>query len=83
MKDGKVIAGRTTNLAGDIIMVATNPMDPGGSEVRFSTKDLQSITKSPVSFMPPGLLDTLTEGDLLDLLAFLTELDPMTPAPSR
>jgi hypothetical protein len=33
--------------------------------------------------MPPGLLDTLTEGDLLDLLAFLTELDPMTPAPSR
>ena len=83
MKDGKVIAGRTTNLAGDIIMVATNPMDPGGSEVRFSTKELVSITKSPVSFMPPGLLDTLTGDDLLDLLAFLTQLDPKTPASIR
>jgi hypothetical protein len=29
------------------------------------------------------LLDTLTEGDLLDLLAFLTQPDPMTPAPNR
>jgi putative heme-binding domain-containing protein len=83
MKDGKTIAGRTTNLAGDIIMVATNPMDPGGSEVRFSTKDLLSIARSPVSFMPPGLLDTLTEGDLLDLLAFLTHPDPMKPASIR
>ena len=51
--------------------------------MRFSTKDLVSITKSPVSFMPPALLDTLTEGDLLDLLAFLTQLDPRTPASIR
>jgi len=77
-KDGSVITGRTTNLAGDIIMVATNPMDPGGSEVRLSTRELESITRSPVSFMPSGLLDTLTESDLLDLLAFLTQ-GPATP----
>jgi len=83
MKDGKTLAGRTTNMAGDIIMVATNPMDPGGSEVRFSTKDLLNIDRSPVSFMPPGLLDTLTENDLLDLLAFLTHPDPISPAAVR
>ena len=73
MKDGKQHIGRTVNMAGDVMMVATNPMDPGGSEIRFSNRELQSITQSPVSFMPPGLVDTLTESDLLDLLAFLTQ----------
>jgi hypothetical protein len=73
MNDGSRIEGRTVNMSGDTVMVATNPMDPGGSEVRFSSKDLKSITRSSVSLMPEGLLDTVTEADLLDLLAFLTQ----------
>ena len=73
MNDGSRIEGRTVNMSGDTVMVATNPMDPGGSEVRFSFKDLKAVTRSTVSPMPEGLLDTLTEADLLDLLAFLTQ----------
>ncbi len=73
LKDGRVIVGRTVNLAGDVMMVATNPMDPGGTELRFRTGELQSITASPVSFMPEGLLNTLSQEEVLDLLSYLTE----------
>lgn len=71
MKNGTAHTGRTINLAGDIMMVATNPNDPGGSEVRFSIKELKRTTPSQVSFMPEDLLNTLTKDDVLDLLAFL------------
>ena len=69
--DGTTVTGRTVNRAGDLIMVALNPNDPVGSEVRFSIRDLESTTRSPTSFMPAGLLDTLTRDDILDLLAYL------------
>jgi hypothetical protein len=48
-------------------------MDPGGTETHFSPRLLASTAPSPVSFMPPGLLNTLTEADLLDLLAYLLQ----------
>ena len=73
MNDGSRIEGRTVNLSGDTVRVATNPLDPGGLEVRFSVKDLKVVTRSSGSLMPEGLLDTVTKGDLLDLLAFLTQ----------
>ncbi len=71
MKDGKTHIGRTVNMAGDTIMVTTNPNDPGGSEIRFSIRDLESTTPSKVSFMPEGLLNTLSREEVLDLLAYL------------
>ena len=58
-------------MSGDTLMVATNPMDPGGSEVRFSRKELTNITTSAVSLMPAGLLNALSQDDVLDLLAYL------------
>ncbi len=70
-KDGSQIIGRTVNMSGDTLMVATNPMDPGGSEVRFSRKELTNITTSAVSLMPAGLLNALSQDDVLDLLAYL------------
>ena len=71
MKNGTTLTGRTVNMAGDMLMVATNPNDPGGSEVRFRTGELESVTPSKASHMPSGLLDTLTQEEVLDLLAFL------------
>ena len=71
MKNGTTLTGRTVNMAGDMLMVATNPNDPGGSEVRFRTGELESVTPSKASHMPSGLLDTLTREEVLDLLAFL------------
>jgi hypothetical protein len=69
--DGTTLTGRTVNMAGDMLMVATNPNDPGGSEVRFTLGELESTTPSQVSLMPQGLLDTLTRDEILDLLAYL------------
>jgi hypothetical protein len=69
--DGTTLTGRTVNMAGDMLMVATNPNDPGGSEVRFTLGELESTTPSKVSLMPQGLLDTLTRDEILDLLAYL------------
>jgi len=71
LADGTTFTGRTVNMAGDTVMVATNPNDPGGSEKRFKLQDLEESTVSRVSFMPEGLLDTLSRDEIVDLLAFL------------
>jgi putative heme-binding domain-containing protein len=71
MSDGKTFTGRTVNMAGDTVMVATDPNDPGGSEVRFDIHDLESSAPSKISFMPEGLLDTLSRDEIRDLLAYL------------
>ena len=71
MSDGKTFTGRTVNMAGDTVMVATDPNDPGGSEVRFKVSELESSAPSQVSFMPAGLLDTLSRDEIRDLLAYL------------
>ncbi|MSR27125.1 MAG: c-type cytochrome, partial [Planctomycetaceae bacterium] len=71
MFDGTTFTGRTVNMAGDTVMVATDPNDPGGSEVRFKVSELESSTPSQVSFMPAGLLDTLSRDEIRDLLAYL------------
>lgn len=73
MKDGTVITGRTVNRAGGTVMVTTNPNDPGGSEVRFQLQDLESTSPSNTSFMPAGLLDSLSRDEVLDLLAYLLQ----------
>ncbi|MEI7861457.1 MAG: c-type cytochrome, partial [Planctomycetota bacterium] len=69
--DGTTLIGRTVNMAGDTVMIATNPNDPGGSEVRFTLQELESTTPSQVSFMPHNLLDTLSPEEIYDLLAYL------------
>lgn len=71
-KDGSTMIGRLVNMSANELIIAGNPMDPG-SDVRINPNDVQKIEPSPVSLMPPGLLNTLAEADLLDLLAYLTQ----------
>jgi hypothetical protein len=52
-------------------MPSGNPNDPGGSEVRFTTHELETSSPATASLMPAGLLNTLTHDDILDLLAYL------------
>ena len=73
MKNGTTIIGRTVNMAGDTVMVATNPNDPGGSEVRFRTSELVSTAPAKTSHMPAGLLDSLSRDEVLDLLAYIMQ----------
>ncbi len=68
--DGKKVVGRIVNLNGDNIMVNTDMLNPNG-QVTVSRKDIDLMKPSKLSMMPAGLLDTLKEEELLDLLAYL------------
>jgi mono/diheme cytochrome c family protein len=39
--------------------------------VKVAKADVKSVTASPVSQMPPGLINTLNEKELADLVAYL------------
>lgn len=68
--DGKVVAGRIVNLSGDSLRVQTNMMKP--SELTsVDRKQVEEIVESKLSMMPVGLLDTMDEKEVLDLMAYL------------
>jgi putative heme-binding domain-containing protein len=67
---GKVIEGRISNYNGEGITVNTNMQDPNAT-VTVNRNNIESMALSKVSMMPTGLLNTLHEEELLDLMAFL------------
>lgn len=67
---GKVITGRLVNQGGGKIMVNTNMLDPGAMEA-IKREDIEELNPATVSMMPKGLLDSLKEDEVLDLMAFL------------
>ncbi len=68
--DGRVVTGRIINLSGDGISVLTNMLDPNGI-TNVNRRLVESIEPSKISMMPAGLLDTFTEDEILDLMAYL------------
>lgn len=70
MEDGSIVTGRIGNLNGDTYMVITDLFAPGEMTNIDRTK-VKSVEPSPVSMMPPGLLVTLTDTDVLDLIAYV------------
>src|SRR5262249_3477403 len=68
--DGKSVTGRIVNLFGDTISVNTDMLDPN-KLVNVDRRRVESMEKSKVSMMPEGLLDTLKQDEVLDLLAYL------------
>ena len=68
------------NLTEELYHVNTDMMQP--STITFvPVNDLVSIEASPISMMPPGLINTMSEDDVLDLLAyFISGGDPKHPA---
>ncbi len=70
LTDGRVIVGRIANLAGDDFRVITNMYDPGNM-TNVDRKLIDEMFPSKASMMPNGLLNTLHEDEILDLLAYL------------
>jgi len=68
--DDTKVFGRIMNLSGDTIMLNVNMMDPNAIE-NIDRKRIKSMEPSKTSMMPPGLLNTSTDKDILDLLAYL------------
>jgi putative heme-binding domain-containing protein len=77
---GKVITGRIGNLGAGNVNVIEDMFEPGRlTNVRRA--DIDFMEPSPVSMMPQGLLNTLTESEIQDLIAFLfSRGDPQYPA---
>lgn len=72
-------AGRISQENADSVVVMTNPFDTTVTTTIAKT-DIKSRDLSKLSLMPPGLLNTFTEDEILDLLAYLESMgDPQHP----
>jgi putative heme-binding domain-containing protein len=70
LNDGSKVFGRIMNLKGDGIILNINMMDPNAQQT-IARKNIKSMEQSKTSMMPPGLLNTLKDTDILDLMAYL------------
>lgn len=70
LNDGDDVTGRLVEETADKFVLVPNPLQP---EVRVEVKkiDAKSHAFSKTSPMPEGLLNNLTQEDILDLLAFI------------
>lgn len=68
--NGQVITGRIVNLNGDTIMINTNMLEPN-TITSVERNNIDEMITSNVSMMPKGLLNTLNQDELLDLMAYL------------
>jgi putative heme-binding domain-containing protein len=71
--DGKSVTGRIVNLQGEMMSVMTNMLEPN-SLVRVRQADVDSTKPSKISMMPAGLLDTCTDDEAVDLMAYLLSM---------
>ena len=69
-KDGRVVTGRVGNLSGNSLSVIEDMFDPG-HDTNVRRSDIEEMKPSAVSPMPAGLLNSLTEDQIQDLIAFL------------
>jgi putative heme-binding domain-containing protein len=69
LKDGSAVIGTVDHEEGAKIVVRTSPLSP--QMTTLNKASVASREASPISPMPPGLLNVLTENQILDLLAFL------------
>ena len=70
LKNGSTVVGRITGEEGGFLQVATNPAAPGDiTEVR--SDKITSRQASPVSLMPPGLINSMNQDEVADLIAYI------------
>ena len=69
MKDHSMVAGQITDENHFLVTVIVDPFN--GTKENIPKNSIAKREMSPVSLMPPGLLNTLTQDEVLDLLAYL------------
>ena len=70
LTDGTQLNGRIMNMRNNEYWINTDMMQPS-SVTKVNAENLTSIEPSTISMMPPGLLNTMDEEDILDLMAYL------------
>jgi putative heme-binding domain-containing protein len=71
MKSGKVFTGREVGGDKDVILLATNPEKPT-DVVKVKRSEIESRTKSKISMMPLGMLNTMTADEILDVMMYIS-----------
>lgn len=69
-KDGKLISGAVVGGDEEAVVLASEPLAPEKT-TRILKSEIESQQPSALSPMPEGLLSTLTEDEILDLLAWI------------
>ncbi len=69
LKDGSALSGTIEREDGSSVVVRTSPL--AGQTTSLRKTEIIRREVSPISPMPPGLLNVLSENQILDLLAFL------------
>ena len=69
-QDGDTVIGSVVNLNGDTVTINTDLSDPD-QRVSVDRKEVKSIEPSKVSPMPPMLLSSMNESEVLDLTAYV------------
>lgn len=70
LKDGRVLTGLPVQESGSAITIKTAE----GKTERVARSDIEETQISAVSLMPEGLAQTVTDAELVDLLAYLSSL---------
>ena len=71
-KEGRAIVGRITEETPDKVVIRPNPLEP--ETVTVLKSEIEDRQLSKTSPMPTGLLNTFTDEEILDLLAYLESL---------
>jgi putative heme-binding domain-containing protein len=70
LADGRVITGLPVDEAADLLVLKTAE----GERLRLRTAEIEDRRQSEISLMPENLAQTMSDQDLVDLLAFLSTL---------
>jgi putative heme-binding domain-containing protein len=70
LKNGDDVTGRLVDEQKDKLILVPNPLQPN-NRVEVKKSDVKSRGFSKISPMPEGLINVLSQDDILDLLAFL------------
>ena len=70
MKNGDVHTGVVVNLKGDRVTLNTDLYNPN-QRTNVVRSEIESMGPSPVSPMPPGLLNMMEKEEIMDLLAYV------------
>jgi putative heme-binding domain-containing protein len=69
MKDGSMVSGQVAEDNHYLVTVIVDPLN--GTKENIMKGSIVKKEASPVSLMPPGIITTLTQDEILDLLAYL------------
>jgi putative heme-binding domain-containing protein len=71
-RDGRIVTGLVAGRGGDRLTLVPNPLEPE-TKVTLAQDQIEQIDHSPLSTMPDGLLVTLDQSEILDLVRFLEQ----------